>query len=263
MGNIRAILHQGVDNWLQGLSEEESPPEDFQLLDDLDGKVTREHASDNLTLVLEAIVENYGEYRDYNSTTTQSDRGELLYTLLDFLRLRTGYDRIAWNLKPVVWAHEVLVRNGQKQSSRRWRRSLQDRTKEQAGKFRKKLAQLQRKHAMRMPTIADRIGEAFMRPLVIDRICALVEPAVRAAQEGKPSNEFELLQHEAESLTREPSGVGLDVPAWLIALEEEVETARHLCYDQSERVRDAILPWYVLSWEEANQQIADWSGQDS
>ena len=62
--------------------------------------------------MLESIVENYGEYRDYNSTTTQSDRGELLYMLLDFLRLRTRYDRVCWNLKPVVLAHEILVRRG-------------------------------------------------------------------------------------------------------------------------------------------------------
>ena len=63
-------------------------------------------------LALEAVVENYAEYIDYNSTTTQSDRGEMLYTLLDYLRLRASYDRVAWNLQPVVLAHEVLVRGG-------------------------------------------------------------------------------------------------------------------------------------------------------
>jgi type I site-specific restriction endonuclease len=30
---------------------------------------------DQKRLILEAIVENYGDYRDYNSTTTQSDQG--------------------------------------------------------------------------------------------------------------------------------------------------------------------------------------------
>ena len=29
---------------------------------------------------------------------------------MDFLRLQSHYERIAWNLKPVMWAHEVLVR---------------------------------------------------------------------------------------------------------------------------------------------------------
>ena len=43
------------------------------------------------------MVENYSEYMDYNSTTTQSDRGDMLYTLLDFLRLQASYNRVAWN----------------------------------------------------------------------------------------------------------------------------------------------------------------------
>ena len=44
----------------------------------------RAEAVKHLTIMFEAIAENYAEYRDYNSTTTQSDRGELLYMLLDF-----------------------------------------------------------------------------------------------------------------------------------------------------------------------------------
>ena len=39
-----------------------------------------------LELVLQAVVENYEEYKDYNTTTTQSDYGENLHVLLDFLK---------------------------------------------------------------------------------------------------------------------------------------------------------------------------------
>ena len=80
-----------------------------------------------LSLVIEAVVENYDQYRDYNSTTTQSDRGEKLYTLLDFLRLQSGYDRVAWNLRPVMTVHEVLLRHSRHDAARRWRRSLRPR----------------------------------------------------------------------------------------------------------------------------------------
>ena len=44
-------------------------------------------------------------------------------TLLDFLRLRTKYDRVCWNLKPVVLAHEILVRRGMEGPARVWRRA--------------------------------------------------------------------------------------------------------------------------------------------
>ncbi len=111
-GNLRGILHQGVEAWLTSLGEEQEEEELFRLLDDLGDRLPREEAVRWLTVALEAVVENYSEYVDYNSTTTQSDRGDMLYTLLDYLRLRASYDRVAWNLLPVVLAHEVLVRGG-------------------------------------------------------------------------------------------------------------------------------------------------------
>ena len=70
----------------------------------------RKEAVLHLSQILESVLENFNEYRDYNTTTSQSDHGELLYQFLDFLRLRTRYDRVCWNLKPVVWAHRILVK---------------------------------------------------------------------------------------------------------------------------------------------------------
>ena len=54
-------------------------------------RLPREDAARWLTIAIEAVVENYREYRDYNTTTTHSDHGEMLFTLVDFLRLRAEY----------------------------------------------------------------------------------------------------------------------------------------------------------------------------
>src|SRR5689334_11395685 len=75
---------------------------------------------------------------------TQSDRGELLYTLLDFLRLRTKYDRVCWNLKPVVLAHEILVRRGREAAARVWRKALSERIHDEADQYLAKLSDLRR-----------------------------------------------------------------------------------------------------------------------
>lgn len=258
LGNVRAILHQGVDAWLQQLEEDSRGGTPQHLLDDLDHALPRDRAVRHLSLVLEAIIENYGEYRDYNSTTTQSDRGELLYMLLDFLRLRSRYDRIAWNLRPVVWAHEILVRGGLADAAKMWRRSLADRIGAEADKYLKKLKDLQKKYSMRMPTVADRLGERFVRPMQIDRIRALVEPAIRGAGEAEPPPEFEILVHETNALTREPSGVGLDVPTWLIAVEEEVENARRPSHQRHEATRQVLIEPLPLDLEEASRQLDQW-----
>lgn len=263
LGNIRAILHQGPARWLKALQEEPSDDAPQKLLEDLTTDAALEDAAELLGMVLESIVENYGEYRDYNSTTTQSDRGELLYMLLDFLRLRTRYDRVCWNLKPVVLAHEILVRRGEDIAARVWRRALSERIQDEAEQYLTRLADLQKKYAMRMPTVADRLAERFVRPLTIDRIRALVEPAIEEARLGGETPKFEMLEFEAATLTREPTGVGLDVPAWLVALEEEVDlTLRPSHERQDEADLAAILPPRLLTLEQAKQQLDQWTSRE-
>jgi hypothetical protein len=104
-----------------------------------------------------------------------------------------------------------------------WRRSLSERIGTEADLYVAKMRKLQNDYAMRMPTVADRILERFVQPMTIDRMRALVGPAMRDAEANQESGSFYLLEQEAELLTRHPTGVGLDVPAWLDALEEEVE----------------------------------------
>jgi hypothetical protein len=260
LGNVRAILHQGVENWLQMIQQDSHPELQIRLVEELNDQISLTEAAELLTLVLEAIVENYGEYRDYNSTTTQSDRGEMLYTLLDFLRLRAKYDRVCWNLKPVVLAHQILVRRGRKRAAQLWRRALRERICDEAEKYQKRLAVLQKKYAMQMPSIADRIGERFVRALVIDRLCALVRPAVAEARSARPKRSFRVLELQTEFLTREPSGVGFDVPAWLVALEDEVERVRlpdWLRDDYDELI--TVIPIVPQTREEVGSQLERWS----
>lgn len=261
LANVRAILYQGTADWLEQLMSDLRHEVDWRLLDDIeDGRIQAGAAADQLAVILEAIAENYGEYRDYNSMTTQSDRGELLYTLLDFLRLRTKYDRLCWQLKPVVWAHEILVRRNRKKAARMWRRELTEQTSQQSAVFLEKLATLQARYAMRMPTVADRLGERFTRSMAIDRIRALVRPAIREAREGGEHPMFDLLKKETEELTRNPSGVGLDVPAWLVALEEEVEAASHRDAGAVETSElDAFVSQCSLPLDEIRRQLDQWS----
>jgi hypothetical protein len=226
LSNVRAILHQGVGNYLSHALENRDSEELKPLLDALEsGEISIEEAQRWLSVVFEAIIDHYAEYKDYNSTTTQSDRGEMLYMLLDFLRLRVRYDRVCWNLKPVFWAHEVLVHSGCQTSAQQWRRALAERVARESDQYLERLSKLQEMYAMKMPTIADRLNERFVKPMTIDRMRALIKPAVRQlrASDNEESRAFDLLVQEAHLMMREPTGVGLDIPAWLVMLEEEVD----------------------------------------
>ena len=258
LGNVRAVLHQGVQSWLErALNDGDDSLDGTQLFDDLErGTLSVQEASRYITLVYEAVFDHHGEYMDYNSTTTQSDRGELIHTFLDFLRLRVRYERIAWNLKPVMWAHEVLVHAGLEDSARTWRRSLSERIGAEAEVYVKRLRDLQREYAMRMPTVADRILERFARPMTIDRMRALVAPALADAEISGDSRAFELLEQETELLTRNPAGVGLNTPAWLTALEDEVEKlAKRSASTEIDAQALVTLPGQPLTTAELQDQL--------
>ena len=60
-----------------------------------------------------------------------------------------------------------------------------------------------------------------MRQMTIDRMRALVEPAITGRDE-QVSHAFEILEEECALLMREPPGSGLDEPSWLVAIEQEV-----------------------------------------
>ncbi len=259
LGNVRGILHQGVAKWLAGLEEDQADDAYAALAEATSEDSARDAAADKLTLVLEAIVESYAEYRDYNSTTTQSDRGDLLYMLLDFLRLRTSYDRVVWNLRPIVLAHQVLVRYRCEDAATAWRQSLRERIADEAQRHVRRLAALQKKHAMRLPSISERLNERFMRPLVVDRLCASIEPAMQATDQDVRRQAFAIIQQEVAELVEEPSGAGLDVPGWLLAMEDEVQRVK----DEGETSLEAVVldlatPPCTLSFNEIQSQIEGW-----
>jgi hypothetical protein len=98
--------------------------------------------------------------------------------------------------------------------------------------------------------------------MVIDRIRALVQPAMEEAHHGGPGANFALLRKEIELLTREPTGVGLDVPAWLMALEEEVATVTQGDVNAgSETPWEVVIPQVTLSLEETQRQLEKWSAR--
>jgi hypothetical protein len=257
LGNLRAIMHQGPGRWLDRLVEGDQDTE-LLLVRDLERGVHRDQAVECLTIAIEAVAENYGEYRDYNSSTIQSDRGEMLYTLLDFLRLRVEYDRVTWNLRPVVLAHEILVSHQRNLDAEIWRRALAERTQERAQVFLTRVAELQEKHAMQMPTVVDRLKGRFMKPLVIDRLRALIGPAIQESTATECQTSFDLLEQEILALAEEPSGVGLDVPEWLVELNDEVERVQAgLLRGSGASEMDSLIEKVILSCTEIQQQLSE------
>jgi hypothetical protein len=255
-GNVRGLLHRGVGAWLDGLTEQDAEHKPEKMLADIErGRLSRASAVQYLEVVLHTIAEHYEEYRDYNTTTTWSDYGENLYVLLDFLRLKAKYERYAWRMRPLVLAHEALCRKGLPDVAERWEKSIADFSRPLAAELMEKLAEKEAEHAVRLRTVRDRIEERFLRPLALDRLCALVEPAAAEARQGDGAvgTVYRRLSEQLQPLADNPIGVGLDVPQWLRKLRDEVDRVRDAAATPprpAEPVR--------LTFAELQRQLDDW-----
>ncbi|QEG20673.1 hypothetical protein [Mariniblastus fucicola] len=223
LGNVRAILHQGVGNWIEQV-ENAGDTMGLKLFEDLNnGKISKPAVVAHLTMVLESVMENFTEYRDYNTTTTQSDHGDKIFILLDFLRLRSSYDRVRWKMKPVIWAHKILVDKKQNNVARMWRRELNEKISPKATRYIEELEELRKRYSIQLQSVGRRIEGRFESQIQIDRLIALVKPAVAKPRTRDSLKAFDLLQHEAQAFCRTTTGVGIELPPWLAALEQEVE----------------------------------------
>ena len=118
--------------------------------------------------------------------------------------------------------HEVLARR-HGPAAALWRAQAEMVTQENAAEYLRDLAELQKKYSMKLATIRDRLEERFVQPMVVDRLCALMEPTIELAEGWMDREDPSPLEVEMTPFANTPSGVGLDVPNWILRLEEEFD----------------------------------------
>lgn len=272
--SLRGILRGGVRQYLERLLESE-PREPFiagergprpeQLVTDLrSGTLPIRQAASRMRLVLESIAENHPEYRDWNSTTTQSDRGEFLHILLDHLRLKAEYDRISWTLRPVNMTHRVLARRGASDAAAAWRRRMQNETVDTAKGIVARLDTLEATWGVRLASIGDRVRRPFTMALEQDELESLVPAAVSEMVSGQPAGAGSAIEVKARSFLGVASGSGVEIPDWLerlggvvdVAIDRADLTSRKGAKSAIPDSFAAVVPWRVLPWEQLRGELA-------
>lgn len=261
LGHVRAILHGGVDWYLDYLEEEQDPIHPIKLLRDIDsGVIARSDAEWNLEQVYTIVVDRFDRFLEYNTTTTQSDYGEMLYCLLDFLRLEAAYDRDAWNLVPLTIVHEVFVRNNLMEAAEVWESSFELQTSDKADLHLRELRRLQKKFGMRMPAITDHLRERFVKPLAVNRMLALVDQSIQDSRNGNAdSSAFSALSQAVNDYLEDSWGSGVDIPEWLRLLEKEVaESSQPATSGRFGVEADIDIPSLPISRQDFIQQTVAW-----
>ena len=239
LANLRGILHRGAARYLEDLHRQPDTYDRIKLVRDIEaGRLDQAVAGRRLELILRTLVENYEEFKDYNTTTTLSDYGQNLHILIDFLALKARYERRSWELRPQLVAHEQLARLNRQGAALLWAERLEGRTQGEALAQMERLAQLEQRHAARLGTIRDRVEERFVKSMALDRICALVQAVHQNSREWLASDDCEnasldrelyscpalaSFQAEVDSFAVKPVGVGRDIPEWLRRIDTEIQ----------------------------------------
>jgi hypothetical protein len=94
----------------------------------------------------------------------------------------------------------------------------------------------------------------------VDRLCALVDPAMDDEDRSEAARHFVELQRQVNSRTANPSGTGIDLPYWLSRLELEVERVRTIQSNDALLSEGFIETAQVqLSLHDVQQQIKNWA----
>ncbi|MCU0704503.1 MAG: hypothetical protein MUF18_11050 [Fimbriiglobus sp.] len=266
--NVRGVLGQGAAEWLdREVVQGDADPRPKLVEAWANGTLDKGRAARHFETVLSALLEHYDEYRDYNTTTTQSDYGENLYILLDFLRLKVAYDRYAWRLRPLVLAHDVLCKRGYDRLASKWREFVGERTHRLADELLTDLAAREAEHGMKLRTVRDRLEERFVQPLRVDQACARVPRAAAARRDGQPEDNpaFRGLLAAIRPLAESPVGVGLDIPAWVRRLEDELRKVKLMDPDEeTDETSPAgndeypLPPHATLDLDDFRRQVREW-----
>ncbi len=266
--NVRGVLGQGAAEWLdREVLQGDSDPRPKLVEAWAEATIDKGKAARHFETVLSALLEHYDEYRDYNTTTTQSDYGENLYILLDFLRLKVAYDRYAWRLRPLVLAHDMLCKRGYDRLASKWREFVGERTHRLAEELLTDLTAREGEHGMKLRTVRDRLEEHFVQPLRVDQACARVPRAAAARRDGQPEDNtaFQGLLAAIRPLAESPVGVGLDVPAWVRRLEDELRKVKLMDPDDeadepapSTNDEYPLPPHAGIDLDDFRRQIRDW-----
>lgn len=261
LGNVRTILHNGVEWFLEQLSQYDDPIRPNPLIRAIEEKlVDPEEAVDMLEVIYGAVVDKFDRFLEYNTTTTQSDYGNKFYVLLDFLRVEAAYDRIAWERIPDGIVHRSLAMADKQQVLRILEGILEAETREDADEHIKELHSLEDQYGVHLPSISDRLNERFVKPLSVNRMLALVKPSIQTATTGdEAAGQFQLLREEIDAYMADTAGSAIDIPQWLQDVEREVSRQEM----PSDYIRAAELevrlPIVLTTEQDVRAQLETWT----
>jgi hypothetical protein len=250
-GNLRAIIAMGASQWLK-LVKESDAPQWSRLIAALDtGELNPKKAAEYLRLIIEIVLENYEDYLDYNSMTTQSDYGQNLHILIDFLRLKCEYQRRHWMLKPFFLAHRCLINWQLWDLAEIWEETVESHFQGWSEVFVKKYNRIRDSHGIHLPGLFETLNKGLGFPLAMQHVLGLVRHVIQELEAGQTGPTLARLRERIRSFGTFHVRYGFQRPEWIDDLENAIQRAQ-----LNLEVIDRPWEWLRPAWQRstANQR---------
>lgn len=241
--NLRAIMATGTHHWLK-MVKESGDAQWPRLVEALrSGELKLKKAAEYLRLIIDVILENYEDYLDYNSMTTQSDYGQNLYILLDFLRLKCEHQRRAWMLKPFLLAHRVLVRLELWEAAEIFEEHVQSQYQGWSKLDLKRYEEMRQSYGIHLPGLYEILSNGFGFSFAMQHVLGLIRPAMQEIRTGQTAGRLAMLVERIRSFGPFHVRYGFHRPEWIDELENTIDRA-----ELNLEVLDQPWEWLRTAW---------------
>ena len=222
--NILGLLKLGPLAYIQRLIEQpgdEPLPRAFEHV--RKGRLAPETLARFLRLTLEPVLSYYSHYIDYNSSTTQSDRGENFMILLRYLMAVGTIHRVLWNCEPFFRFSRVLLQANEPDLARDLGRSVLQYVGPEFGIVHAGLNHLAEETGVRLMTVERVVEDGIDYPLRLEELRYWASQLAEACSQDQAHEAALKLEQLAEEFLAKPRETGFEPPEWLEVLQEEFQ----------------------------------------
>jgi len=183
--------------------------------------------------------------------TTQSDYGQNLHILIDFLRLKCEYQRRHWMLKPFFLVHRCLINWQLWDLAEIWEETVESHFQGWSEVFVKKYNRIRNSHGIHLPGLFETLNKGLGFPLAMQHVLGLVRHVIRELETGQTGPTLARLRERIRSFGTFHVRYGFQRPEWIDDLENAIQRAQ-----LNLEVIDRPWEWLRPAWQRstANQR---------
>ncbi len=220
--NLLSISHMGAVRYIRQMLDRagEAPlPAVFEKV--REGEIPLDEVAAALTAVVEPILTYYTHYIEYNSSTTESDRGENLHLLLRHLLVVACVDRIIWTHELHLHTYRTLLRLDEPELAEHVGQLFAASIRPDLDSLAFWYREAEKLTGVQLATVRRAVTQADVYPLRLEQLRYWARRLAEAQTPEVSAQAAKAIEDLAEQFLAEPQETGFEEPEWFDIIRQE------------------------------------------